>query len=220
MKKELSFAFYLFQGAIGKRLVCKHYRKGGIVLTKYPNMKDIIPSTKQKRQRRLFKLAVQYAKAIFQDAVKKEQKYREMRRPRRMFQKLMKEWFSKREDRQLRNRRRLHTWQRNVERNKGMKWIPVSDKTATPPIVGDCFVVPPRNDGQYVCTVSLTIGCSYRSLLRRDDSLRVEMTNCKLAFPLAHRQIALFTHSLRAPLCLRVFVVHYARWLIRKDRYN
>jgi hypothetical protein len=155
MKKEISFAFYLFQGAIGKRLVCKHYRKGGIVITKYPNMKDIIPSRKQKRQRRLFKLAVQYAKGIFQDPVKKEEKYREMRRPRRLFQKLMKEWFREREERQQRNRERLDTWQRNVALNKGMKWKQLSDKTVTPPVAGDCFVVPPRNDDHFANAVRL-----------------------------------------------------------------
>ncbi|HEX2606236.1 MAG TPA: hypothetical protein VHK91_02610 [Flavisolibacter sp.] len=142
MKKEISFAFYLFQGAIGKRLVCKHYRKGGIVITKYPNMKDIIPSRKQKRQRRLFKLAVAYAKAIFQDPVKKDEKYREMRRPRRLFQKLMKEWFSEREERQQRNRERLDAWQRNVALNKGMKWIPLSDKAATLPLAGNGSSMP------------------------------------------------------------------------------
>ncbi|HEX2607728.1 MAG TPA: hypothetical protein VHK91_10130 [Flavisolibacter sp.] len=162
MKKELSFAFYLFQGAIGKCLVCKHYRKGGIVITKYPNMKNIIPSAKQKMQRRLFRLAVKYAKAIFQDPIKKAEKYREMRRPRRLFQKLMKEWFNKRQDRQLRNRSRLHTWQRNVQFNKGLNWKPMADQAVPPPIVGDCFpakdgtgVLRPRNDGQVGYAVRL-----------------------------------------------------------------
>ena len=51
------------RGAVGKQLVFKQYGDKTVV-TKYPNMKDIIPSEAQKENRSLFREAVAYASSI------------------------------------------------------------------------------------------------------------------------------------------------------------
>jgi hypothetical protein len=133
--KRVGFPYCIIQGRIGKRFVVKHYRKYKIK-GKYPNMEGIIPSKRQKRQRRLFRLAVQYAQSIYWNPKKRAEKERIYRRPWRLFQKLMKEWFKKREAKRAAAQRRINLWKRNIELNKRMEWKPVIDRTDTPPIVG------------------------------------------------------------------------------------
>ncbi|HEX2607899.1 MAG TPA: hypothetical protein VHK91_10990 [Flavisolibacter sp.] len=123
MSMELSFKEKMIQGRIGKRYVIKHY-KTYKVKTKVPDMSSIIPSRGQKRQRRLFRLAVQYAQEIYWNPKKREEKERIYRRPWRLFQKLMKEWFKKRKAKREAAQRRLNIWRRNVVLNKGMKGEP------------------------------------------------------------------------------------------------
>ena len=112
-KKRLPFIYRIIRGAIGKRFVIKHY-KYGIIKTKFPNMKNIIPSEAQKQRRRLFRLAVKYAQSIYTNPFLKEEKRRIMRRPKRLFQSLMKEWFKKRAERNFWNQRRLTQWKNNL----------------------------------------------------------------------------------------------------------
>ena len=57
-------------GAIGKELVFKRYADKTVV-TKYPNMKNIMPSTAQKTQRIKFKKAHLFAKNINDNPVSK-----------------------------------------------------------------------------------------------------------------------------------------------------
>lgn len=111
---RLPLTYRIIQGAIGKRFVIKHY-KYGVIKTRYPNMQNIVPSESQKKTRRLFRLAVRYAKCIYADPIRKEEKRRMMRRPKRLFQALMKEWFRKRAERSFWNQRRLQQWKSNVE---------------------------------------------------------------------------------------------------------
>ncbi|HEX2606698.1 MAG TPA: hypothetical protein VHK91_04930 [Flavisolibacter sp.] len=151
MSMELSFKEKMIQGRIGKRYVIKHY-KTYKVKTKVPDMSGIIPSRGQKRQRRLFRLAVQYAQEIYWNPAKREEKERIYRRPWRLFQKLMKEWFQKRKAKREAAQRRLTIWRRNVEVNGGMDWKLVVDQAACPPVVGDCFATA-RNDDQQVDAV-------------------------------------------------------------------
>ena len=112
-KKRLPLIYRLIQGSIGKRFVIKHY-KHGIIKTKFPNMKNIIPTEAQKQRRRLFRLAVKYAQSIYANPVLKEEKRRLLRRPKRLFQALMKEWFKKRAERNFWNQRRLTQWKNNL----------------------------------------------------------------------------------------------------------
>ncbi len=114
--KKLPFKYRLITGAIGKRFVIKHYNYG-VVMTRYPNMKNIIPSQAQKMRRRLFRKAVKYAKSIYANTVLKEEKRKILRRPKRFFQALMKEWFNKREERQYWNERRLNIWKNNIDQH-------------------------------------------------------------------------------------------------------
>ena len=110
---RLPLTYRIIQGAIGKRFVIKHY-KYGVIKTRYPNMQNIVPSESQKKTRRLFRLAVRYAKCIYADPIRKEEKRRMMRRPKRLFQTLMKEWFKKRGERNFWNQRRLTQWKNNL----------------------------------------------------------------------------------------------------------
>ncbi|HEY0752174.1 MAG TPA: hypothetical protein VGD26_13530 [Chitinophagaceae bacterium] len=116
-KKRLPFIYRMIQGAIGKRFVIKHYSYG-IIMTRYPNMKNIMPSEKQKLRRRLFRKAVQYAQSIYADPILREKKRRMLRRPKRLFQALMKEWFTKRKEKLFWNERRITIWKRNWNMHK------------------------------------------------------------------------------------------------------
>ena len=57
-------------GAIGKEVVFKIYDDKTVV-TKYPNMKNIVPSASQKTQRNKFREAHNYAKKINDNPVSK-----------------------------------------------------------------------------------------------------------------------------------------------------
>jgi hypothetical protein len=116
--KKVDFLTSLITGAIGKEYVVKHYGKR-VVVTRYPYMKGIIPSRKQKMRRSLFRKAVAYAQAVYADPVIKETKRRLLRRPKRLFQALMKEWFRKRRERKMLNQTRVNRWRRNIELNSG-----------------------------------------------------------------------------------------------------
>mgnify|MGYP003520875357 FL=1 len=71
MKKQaIAFHLRLIRGAIGNKFVIKQ-TAAGPVFSKYPDMKKIVPSPLQVRQRALFKEAVTYAKAIMTDPVQK-----------------------------------------------------------------------------------------------------------------------------------------------------
>ena len=120
MKQRLPFIYRMIRGAIGKRFVIKHYSYG-IVKTKYPDMKDILPSEAQKMRRRFFRQAVKYAQAIYANPELKEKKRRMMRKPKRLFQALMKEWFKQRAERAFLNQRRLRIWQEKVKINACVK---------------------------------------------------------------------------------------------------
>ena len=130
MKTRLPFIFTLLTGAIGKRFVIKHY-KYGVVMTRYPNMKNIIPSQAQKMRRRLFRKAVQYAQSIYANPALKEEKRRMLRRPKRLFQALIKEWFKKRQERQYWNIRRLKIWKQNIEQNSPLNIIILTTNQGT-----------------------------------------------------------------------------------------
>jgi hypothetical protein len=121
--KRLPLKYHFVRGRIGKLFVIKRYKGGVVVMTRYPDMTNIIASEKQKIQRRLFKQAVKYAKEIFSNPSKKAEKKKELRRPRRLFQALMKEWFRKKASKDYTNRRRLRIWKTNVELNKGKQTI-------------------------------------------------------------------------------------------------
>jgi hypothetical protein len=111
--KCIPFSVRMIQGAIAKTFVVKHYRHG-VVVTRYPNMKGIVASPTQQMSRRLFKKAVLYAQQVYANPALKSEKTSRLRRPRRLFQALMKEWFAKRKEKACRCERRRNCWTRNV----------------------------------------------------------------------------------------------------------
>lgn len=55
---------------LGKEMVVKQYAHGKVI-TKFPDMSNIVPSKQQKQERSKFKEAVAYAQVILQDPEKK-----------------------------------------------------------------------------------------------------------------------------------------------------
>ncbi|MER3472106.1 MAG: hypothetical protein C4330_12505 [Chitinophagaceae bacterium] len=98
---KLPLHLRMIRGSIGKKYCVKHYKGGKVVVTKYPDMKGIIASEKQKAGRRLFKRAVLYAQKVYSHSALKEEKRRRLRRPKGLFQALMKEWFKGREEKKF-----------------------------------------------------------------------------------------------------------------------
>jgi hypothetical protein len=69
--KNPRFIYSIIQGAVGKKLVVKHYTNG-IVCTKFPDMTNIIASPKQHNCRNIFKDAVAFARSVNNDPVQKK----------------------------------------------------------------------------------------------------------------------------------------------------
>jgi hypothetical protein len=118
--KKVTFLHTLIRGAIGKEYVVKHY-KNRIIITRYANMKAIVASEKQKVRRSLFKRAVKYAQEIYANPVLKVEKRRILRRPKRLFQALMKEWFRKRREKEAKAAQRIDRWRANVSEMGNMR---------------------------------------------------------------------------------------------------
>ena len=115
--KKLPFIYRMIRGAIGKKFVIKHY-KYGVVKTKYPDMTRIIPSEAQRIRRRLFRRAVVYAQKVYANPVLKEEQRRMLRRPKRLFQALMKDWFRQQKEKLFLNERRINRWRNNLSQSK------------------------------------------------------------------------------------------------------
>ena len=115
--KKLPFIYRMIRGAIGKRFVIKHY-KYGVVKTRYPDMSRIVPSEAQRMRRRLFKRAVAYAQKVYANTVLKEEMRRMLRRLKRLFQALMKEWFRLLKEKLFLNERRINRWRNNLSQSK------------------------------------------------------------------------------------------------------
>ena len=80
------------RGAVGKEFVIKHY-KYGPVKTKFPDMTRIIVSAQQRKCRNLFKEAVDYAKSVYADPVKKKQWAERPRKRPRLFNAIIRKYM-------------------------------------------------------------------------------------------------------------------------------
>ena len=87
-KKAIPFPLSMLQGSIGKKFVIKQ-TKNGPVLSKFPEMNKVVPSTKQVKQRNYFKEAVAYAKSIYADPVQKAKWEKKLGKEGRLFNRLM-----------------------------------------------------------------------------------------------------------------------------------
>jgi hypothetical protein len=111
----------LISGAIGQDYVIKHYRKAKrVVKTKFPNMTGIIPSAKQKVSRHTFRKAVAFAQSIYRNSEKKREWQRKLRKPRRLFQALMKVYYKQKAERLFQNQIRLNRWRKNITQNSSL----------------------------------------------------------------------------------------------------
>ena len=106
-------SLFKVSGAIGKKYVIKQYRNKQVV-TRYPDMSRIVPTTKQKVRRRLFARAVRYAQSIYGKPELKAEWRRRLRRPKRLFQALMKQYYRQLSRKREQAESRLLQWQRNV----------------------------------------------------------------------------------------------------------
>jgi len=140
-------SIYKVSGAIGKKYVIKQYKKGQVV-TRYPDMSGIVPTTKQKVRRRLFARAVRYAQAIYWNPELKAEWKRKLRRPRRLFQALMKQYYRQLRQKQERRESRILKWQRNVAVSRGLfQGALLSHLLPVPPLrrsMANTQVMPPK----------------------------------------------------------------------------
>jgi hypothetical protein len=81
-------------------------------------MSRIVPSQKQKVRRRLFARAVRYAQSIYWKPELQAEWRRRLRRPKRLFQALMKQYYKKLRQKEERAEGRIRLWARSVEANK------------------------------------------------------------------------------------------------------
>jgi len=65
-----SVILHRMRGAIGKQIVVKQYGNK-TVITAYPDMSNVKPSKLQKLKRKKFAAAIEYARSIIRDPVKK-----------------------------------------------------------------------------------------------------------------------------------------------------
>ena len=81
------------RGQIGKQLVFKQYGKKTVV-SRYPDMSNITPSSLQKEKRSRFKEAVAYAQAINNDAVMKAVYAKKVKKGQTVYHYAIKEYFN------------------------------------------------------------------------------------------------------------------------------
>ena len=93
MPREESFLHQMIRGAIGKEYVIKHYRRGRIFRTKYPDMTRIVATEKQRACRNKFRDAVAWAKEYISDPVQKKSYKPWFRKRKRVFNQLIKDFM-------------------------------------------------------------------------------------------------------------------------------
>ena len=90
--KKLPFHLQLVRGALGKKIVIKHYKKN-IVMTRYPDMTGIRPSNKQQACRILFAKAVAYARRVLKDAVQRERLVKRIKKGKCIYHAAIQEYL-------------------------------------------------------------------------------------------------------------------------------
>ena len=95
MPREESFLHQMIRGAIGKEFVIKHYRRGRIFRTKYPDMTPIVATEKQRACRNKFREAVAWAKEYISDQERKDAYKPWFRQRKRVFNQLIKDFMLK-----------------------------------------------------------------------------------------------------------------------------
>ena len=100
--KYIPFHLTQIRGRMGKLFVIKKSKYGYLIKTKYPNMKHIKATIKQRERREVFKQAVLYAKWIYAEADRKKAFLKTVRRRKHhAFQSAMKLYLHASPERQL-----------------------------------------------------------------------------------------------------------------------
>ena len=89
-----SIILHKMRGAIGKQIVVKQYGNK-TVITAYPDMSKVKPSKLQKLKRKKFAAAIEYARSIINDPVKKETYTKKLKKGARVYNAAIKEFLSK-----------------------------------------------------------------------------------------------------------------------------
>jgi hypothetical protein len=89
-----SILLHTLRGAIGKQIVVKQYGKK-TVITAYPDMSNVKPSKLQKQKRKTFAAAIEYARSIINDPVKKTAYAKRLKKGARVYNAAIKEFLSK-----------------------------------------------------------------------------------------------------------------------------
>ena len=82
------------RGKIGKQIVVKQYGKK-TVITAYPDMSNVKPSKLQKLKRKMFAAAIEYARTIVNDPVKKAAYAKKLKKNTRVYNAAIKEFLSR-----------------------------------------------------------------------------------------------------------------------------
>jgi len=87
-----SVIFHKMRGAIGKQVVVKQYGNK-TVITAYPDMSNVKPSKLQKLKRKKFAAAIEYARSIINDPLKKAAYAKKLKRGARVYNAAIKEYL-------------------------------------------------------------------------------------------------------------------------------
>ena len=82
------------QGSIGKELVFKQYADK-VVITQYPDMSNVKPSTRQKEQREKMKEANAYARTVLSNPELKAVYEQNLQKGESVYRKAIKEYFAR-----------------------------------------------------------------------------------------------------------------------------
>ena len=89
-----SILLYKMRGAIGKQIVVKQYGNK-TVITAYPDMSKVKPSKLQRQKRKQFAAAIDYARSIIRDPVKKAAYAKKLKKGARVYNAAIKEFLSR-----------------------------------------------------------------------------------------------------------------------------
>ena len=79
-------------GRIGKQIVVKQYGNK-TVITAYPDMSNVKPSKLQKQKRKKFAAAIEYARSIIHDPLKKAAYAKKLKKAARVYNAAIKEYL-------------------------------------------------------------------------------------------------------------------------------
>ena len=93
-RSTTSVLLHKMRGSIGKQIVVKQYGNK-TVITAYPDMSNVKPSKLQKQKRRKFAAAIEHARSIINDPVKKAAYAKKLKKGARVYNAAIKEYLAR-----------------------------------------------------------------------------------------------------------------------------